>query len=196
MAARRAKLLAAEALDLSNNATGPKGPAPRHRPRMLAGMTKSSRLSTARTYEIQKSAENCGPVVYITAPCCIESEPDPSPNNYVPLSSEHMHRVMRCDVIVRERMAHPSCHKGEDGLFVTRTDVRDSNNPRSHNAGVHTVAIREIIEEQRPSYADALLPVVPQAPVPCPPSLTDGYYEPSLQSGRIGPCAPFRPSLN
>jgi hypothetical protein len=194
MAAKRAKLLAAEALDLSNNATSPKYGAPRHRPRMLAGMTKASRLSTAYTNTIQKVAVDCGPIVEKPTPCCIE--PDPSPKSYVPLSSEHMHREMQCDYIYRERMARPSCHKGDDGLFVTRTDVRDSNNPRSHNAGVHTVAIREIIEEQRPSYADALLPVVPPTPVPCPPSLTDGYYEPSLQSGRIGPCAPGRPSLN
>ena len=190
MAAKRAKLLAAEAAA----PVVPKAISPRHRPRLLAGMTKSSRLSTARTYELQKKAENCGPVVQSTAPCCIE--PDPSPNNYVPLSSEHMYREMQCEYIYRERMARPSCHKGDDGLFVTRTDVRDSNNPRSHNAGVHTVATREIIEEQRPSFADALLPVVPQTPVPCPPSVTDGYYEPSLSSGRIGPCAPFRPSLN
>ncbi len=194
LAARRVEMLLAEKQALKDNPPGPKYGAPRHRPRMLAGMTKASRLSTARTYELQKQAENCGPVVHTTAPCCIE--PDPSPQNYVPLSSEYMHREMRCDVIVRERMARPSCHKGENGLFVTRTDVRDSTNPRSHNSGVHTVAIREIIEEQRPSYADALLPVVPQAPAPCPPSVTDGYYEPSLTSGRIGPCAPFRPSLN
>lgn len=194
MAAKRAALLKAEADAIAIAPPGPKDVAPRHRPRMLAGMTKVSRLSTARTYELQKKAENCGPVVQSTAPCCVE--PDPSPNNYVPLSSEHIHREMQCDYILRERMARPSCHKGDDGLFVTRTDVRDSNNPRSHNAGVHTVAIREIIEEQRLSYADALLPVVPPTPVPCTPSLTDGYYEPSLQSGRIGPCGPGRPSLN
>ena len=197
MAAKRMALLKAEAFDLSNNPTGLKAISPRHRPRMLAGMTKVSRLSTARTYELQKKAENCGPVIYTTAPCCVE--PDPSPNNDVPLSSEHMHREMRrqddCERIYREQMVR-HCHKGDDGLFVTRTDVRDSNNPRSHNAGLHTVAIREIIEEQRPSYADALLPVVPQTPAPCPPSLTDGYYEPSLSSGRIGPCGPGRPSLN
>ncbi len=197
LAARRVEMLLAEKQALKANPPGPKGPAPRHRPRMLAGMTKASRMSSSRTADIEKVAINCGPVVETATLCC--ALPTPSPNTDVPSSNQYMHREMRreddCERIYREQMAR-HCHKGDGGLFVTRTDVRDSNNPRSHNAGVHTVAIREIIEEQRPSYADALLPIVPQTPVPCPPSLTDGYYEPSLQSGRIGPCAPFRPSLN
>ena len=197
MAAKRAALLDAEAKAIAAAPPGPKGIPPRNRPRMLAGMTKASRLSTARTYELQKRAENCGPVVETATPCC--ALPTPSPNTDVPSSNQYMHREMRrednCERIYREQMAR-HCHKGDGGLFVTRTDVRDSNNPRSHNAGVHTIATREIIEQQRLSYADALLPVIPPTPAPCPPSVTDGYYDPSLTSGRIGPCAPFRPSMN
>lgn len=199
MAARRAKLLAKEAEDISNNPVGPKAVRPYGRPRMLAGMYKASRMSTARTVEVQQLAVDCGPVTETATPCC--ALPSPSPNMDVPSSNEYMHRELLrlddCERIYREQMARPSCHKGDGGLFVTRNDVTDPNNPKSHSAGLHTVAVREIIEAQRPSYADALLPVVPQIPSSCPTGQTaPGYYDPSLTSGRIGPCAPYRPSLN
>lgn len=198
MAARRARLLAKEAEDISNNPVGSKAVRPYGRPRMLAGMHKAARMSTARTADVQQIASDSGPVVETATPCC--ALPSPSPNTDVPTSNQYMHRELPriddCERIYREQMARP-CHKGDGGLFVARNDVTDPNNPKTHSAGLHTVAVREIIEAQRPTYADILLPVVSETPGPCPTPLTSGnYYEPSLKSGRLGQCGPYRPSLN
>jgi len=81
MAARRVALLAAEAKALAANPVLSKAVRSNGIPRMLAGMAKASRLSTAYTNTIQKVAADCGPVVEKPTPCC--SMPSPSLNTNV-----------------------------------------------------------------------------------------------------------------